>query len=227
MDPRARLTKAQEAAAAGRHAEALRGYEWFHRNALRHDRAFYGVRLSFALLYWTELAKVYPKAGQSLERIRRDKTTALRNGRGNRETFHDVVSINDHLDKERDTYRLFVNLDGKRPAVAAKCASLAMPALVRYRDFKRARRHLKDPEALLSRRASLFKEGIKWSNSKTRKWKAASREAHIRIYCKDVALLMAILRGCGERAKAAELRMRALTLVDPASLRKLVAARLR
>jgi hypothetical protein len=227
LDPRARLTKAQEAAAAGRHADALRGYEWFHRNALKHDRAFYGVRLSFALLYWTELAKVYPKAGRSLERIRRDKTAALRNGRGNRETFHDVVSINDHLDKQRDTYRLFVSLDGKRPALAAKCASLAMPALVRHRDFKRARRHVQNPEALLARHASLFKEGMGWSNTNPRKWRAASREAHIRIYCGEVALLTAILRGSGERARAAELRKKAVALVEPASVRKLVAARLR
>ena len=227
MDPRKRLDKAQQAAAEGRHAEALRGYEWFHRNALKHRPSLYGVRLSFALAYWTELAKVYPEAGRSLERIRRDKTAALRDGRGNRETFHDVVSINDYLKKQLDTYRLFVNLDRKRPALAAKCASLAMPALVRHRDFKRARRHVQDPEALLSHRASLFKEGMEWSNSRPRKWKAASREAHIRIYCKDVALLTAILRGSGERAKAAELRKQALGLVEPASLRKLVAARLR
>jgi hypothetical protein len=227
LDPRARLTKAQEAAAAGRHAEALRGYEWFHRNALKHRPSLYGVRLSFALSYWTELGKVYPKALRSLERIRRDKTAALRNGRGNRETFHDVVSINEHLNKQRDTYRLFRNLDAKRPALAAACASVAMPALVRCRDFKLARRHMPDPDALLSRHLSLLKEGMEWSDQRPRKWRAASREAHIRIYCKDVALLTAILRGSGERGKAAELSKQALALAGPSSLRNLVAARLR
>ncbi len=139
LDAHKRLREAQQAAIEGRHAEALRGYEWFHRNALRHQRSLYGVRLSFALWYWVELGKVYPKARRSLERIRRYKTAALRDGRGDRETFHDVVSINDHLDKQRDTYRLFVNLDGKRPALAAKCAGLAMPALVRHRDVSSGR----------------------------------------------------------------------------------------
>ena len=211
----------------GRHEEALRGYEWFHRNALKHRPSLYGVRLSFALSYWMELAKKYPPAARSLERIQRDKSSALRNGRGNRETFHDVVSINEYLGKQRETYRLFVHLDKKRPALAAKCAGVAMPAVVRYRDFKLARRHLQDADAALSRDASLFKEGMQWSNRKAGKMRAASREAHIRIYCKDIALLTAILRGSGERSKAADLRSRALTLVQPASLRRIVAGRLR
>ncbi len=68
---------------------------------------------------------------------------------------------------------------------------------------------------------------MEWSNRKTRKWKAASREAHIRIYCQEVALLTAILRGSGERAEATELRKQALALFKPSSLRKMVAARLR
>ena len=227
MDAHKRLREAQQAAIEGRHAEALRGYEWFHRNALKHERSLYGVRLSFALWYWVELGKVYPKALQSLERIRRNKTAALRNGRGNRETFHDVVSINEHLDKQRDTYRLFVSLDKKRPTLATKCASVAMPAVVRYRDFKLARRHIQDPDTVLSRDARLFGEGMQWASQKAGKQRAASREAHIRIYCKDIALLTAILRGSGERAKATELRKQALALVKPSSLRKIVAARLR
>ena len=121
MDPRERLTKGQQAALEGRHAEALREYEWFHRHALKHRPSLYGVRLSFALTYWTELGKVYPKALRSLERVRRNKMAALRNGRGSRESFHDVASINEHLGKEIDTRRLFSQMAAKRPRMATEC----------------------------------------------------------------------------------------------------------
>jgi len=211
---------------AGRHAEALRGYLWFHRNALKYRQSLYGVRLSFALSYWMELGKVYPEALRALKRVRNQKSSALRSGRGDRDTFHDVASINHYLGKESDTCRLFKKLHLTRPRLAAACAQLAIPALVHSRDFKLARTYVPDPESLLSRNAEMFADGVRRAAGKPRALRAASREAHLRIYCKDVELLTSILRGVGERRKAAEIRARALTLVEPAGLRRAVASRL-
>jgi hypothetical protein len=228
LDPRERLSNAQQAAAEGRHAEALRGYEWFHRNALRYRPSLYGVRLSFALWYWTELDKVYAEALRSLERIRKAKMAALSNGRGSHETFHDVASINQHLGKERDTHRLFAMLAARRPRMAAKCARLALPSIVKVRDFKLALRYMPDPEIRLARHAEMVNRELpklpRWKR-KT-KTKAPIREAYIANYCDDAALLIKVLGGSGLRRRAALLRKSAVALIDFPSVRRLVAARL-
>src|SRR5262245_57096076 len=59
----------------GLHEQALAKFLWFHGNALRHNRAFYGVRLSFAPMYWMQLAAVYPPARTAFVQTR-DKTEA-------------------------------------------------------------------------------------------------------------------------------------------------------
>jgi hypothetical protein len=227
VSPSDRLNAARLAAREGRHAEALREHEWFHRNALKHRPSLYGVRLSFALSDWVELGKVYPKARRSLDRIRREKIAALRKGKGSWHTFHDVASINRYTDRQRDTYRLFARLHSSRPRLAARCAKVAMPAVVNCGDFKLARRYLEDPDGTLARKARHFTDGMEYARKQPRRRKAAVREAHIHTYCKDVELLIAILRGSGERRRAAVLRKAALALIGPSAVRKAVASRLR
>lgn len=100
MDPRARLSAGQLAAREGRYEEALREYVWFHDHALDHEQSLYGVRLSFALSYWMDLAKEYPEARKKLEDIRDRKTATLAAGGGDRALFHDVRSINWALGQE-------------------------------------------------------------------------------------------------------------------------------
>ena len=229
MDASKRLNEALRAFHEGRYEEALRGYEWFHRNALKHRASLYGVRLSFALAYWTELGKVYPKALRSLERIRRTKAKALREGRGSAETFHDVVSINEYVGKELETYRLFIRLTSRRPKLATKCARRAMPALVRVRDFRLARRYLPDPEARVARHAEMLNRDIPKipARAKKTKTKAPIKEAYIANYCDDVALLSKVLNGVGERERAQRLEKSAASLIRIPSVRRLVARRLR
>jgi len=66
IDPRQVLDSARDNARNGRHAEALEDFIWFHDNALKHAPNLRGVRSSFALLYWHDLARGYPPAGAAL-----------------------------------------------------------------------------------------------------------------------------------------------------------------
>jgi hypothetical protein len=228
VDAHQRLYEAQQAAMEGRHEEALRGFVWFHNHALKHQPSLYGVRLSFALWYWTELAKAYPKAGRALEHIRKRNTAALLNGGGNPETFHDVASINQHLKKGAETHRLFVRLDAARPRLAAKCARFAMRALVDAGDFRRARRYTPDPAARLVRHAAFLNQELPKIPERIRKsgTKAPVKDAYISNYCDDAKLLIAILRGAGERKAAAQLRHSAVAMIAIPSARREVAERL-
>jgi hypothetical protein len=223
-DAAARLHQARWAAIDGRHEEALREYIWFHNHALRHEPSLYGVRLSFALSYWMELAKAYPKARRELERIRAGKIAALRNGKGGRDLFHDVTAINRQLTRPRDTYRLFRKLQATRPRLASRCATIALPAIVLSRDFELARHYLPWPARRVARLAERLNGDI--AGLKHRNSRAPARQAYIHNYCEDVRMLIAVLRGVGERSLAAEIRTSALDLVHSRSVRQAVRAAL-
>jgi len=221
MDPRERLQRGQEATAAGRYQDALRDYIWFHDHALEHRPSLYGVRLSFALWYWLELAKLYPEARRALEKIRDQKTTHLLSSKGDRETFHDVEAINEKLGCERATYELFAKLDLANPELAARCANLAMPAIVKLEDFQMARRYISSPDDMLRGYGDMLNEDIDDIERRPPS-KAPRRKAYIHIYVERVQLLLEILRGTNETEEAERIRALALELVKSPSVRKAV-----
>src|SRR5437016_5777653 len=93
VDVYKRFRESHTAAMAGRYEEALDGYVWFHENS-QDEPGMRGVRLSIALAYWMDLARVYPPARTALEAIRDRKTKGLLNGIRDFPFFRDVVSIN-------------------------------------------------------------------------------------------------------------------------------------
>lgn len=221
MDPRERLQRGQEAAAAGRYEEALRDYIWFHEHALEHEPSLYGVRLSFALWYWMELANEYPEARTALKRIRDVKTARLLNAEANRDLFHDVESINERLQNEEATYELFSALDRAQPEFAAVCADLAMPAIVKAEDFEMARRYTPSPGDVLRRYSEALNQDIE-ALEREPPSKAPRLEAYVQIYVRRVRLLLTILRGNNESPEADAVAVRALELVKSASVRDAV-----
>jgi hypothetical protein len=66
-DPRAALDEARTLRLAGRLDEALEKHLWFQDNASRIEPALIGVRLSFALAEWGELAKIHPAASAAMQ----------------------------------------------------------------------------------------------------------------------------------------------------------------
>ena len=138
MNPIERLVQAREAVLGRRYEEALDILIWFHDHALEFDQAYYGVRLSFALGYWVELAQAYPKAMDALLEMRDRKTAAILKGDGNRDLFHDVEAINESLQMESRTYDLFRAIHCAFPVLAEDCASLALPAIVTAKDYRLA-----------------------------------------------------------------------------------------
>jgi hypothetical protein len=218
MDPRARLQRGQEAAAAGRHEDALRDYIWFHEHALEFEPSLYGVRLSFALWYWMELASEYPEARAALKRIRDEKTTRLLNGDTNRDLFHDVESINERLENEEATYELFAALEKAKPDFAAICADLAMPAMVKAEDFEMALRYTPSPEEALRRYSEALNRDIEELERRPPSM-APRLEAYAQIYVRRVHLLLRILRGNKQDSEADALRLRALELIKSPSVR--------
>jgi len=224
MDPRARLTAGQNAAREGRYEEALREYIWFHEHALQHRQSLYGVRLSFALWYWMELAKEYPEARKKLEEIRDRKTETLASGGGDRELFHDVRSINHALGEEEKTHQLFTTMLKTAPLLAPACADLAIEAIVKAGDFMLAERYSDLPEdALIRWSEQLNEDVVALTGDRDKKRKAHRLEAYVHIYCDQVGTTIAILQGLRRSEEAMFCREWAVTLIDSPPVRRRVA----
>ena len=99
-DPSQILNEAQRDAASGRYKVALAKHVWFHQNALKHDPALYGVWLSFALGYWTDLGKNYKPALKKLRSIRDQAAESVGQDKQSPESFHDFASINEALARQ-------------------------------------------------------------------------------------------------------------------------------
>jgi hypothetical protein len=144
-NPREIPREAQADAAAGRYEDALAKHIWYHENALKIARSQYGVRLSFALGYWYKLGLSYPPAMEKLRSIRDENVRTVLAGGGDREVFHDLVSINREFGEEERTAKLFVQMDADRPNFAELVYDLAQLALIRAREYSLAGKYL-DPK---------------------------------------------------------------------------------
>jgi hypothetical protein len=225
MDPGEILNRGRSSAREGRHEEALRDFIWFHEHALEHDRSYYGVRLSFALGNWMDLAADYPPALEALRSVKRRGEAELLRGKGNRYLFHDVESINRELKRTKDTYKLFLAIKKKHPKLAKACADLAIEEIVEAEDFKLASEYLPHPENYLLWLSDQLNERLEQKNV-PRRIAIRRCEAYVRNYCRDVRTALRILNGLRNRYAAKAALEWAIALVRPKQARDMVCTQL-
>lgn len=114
----------------GRLDLAAEKYLWYHNNALKYRPSLYGVRLSYALNDWRELAGKYPPALQDMRLVRDRAEESLRTKTGDARVFHDFVSLNDVLKEDGRTIELFKWLDQNERHLARRAFYSAQEALV-------------------------------------------------------------------------------------------------
>jgi hypothetical protein len=205
-DPQAILQEARADTRAGKYETALAKHLWFHKNALSIDHSFYGVRLSFALSYWHELAKVYPPALSKMEEIRDQAAQNVMDGKDLRESFHDMTAINRTLNEESHTKGVFEVLDSKNPTAAKQIFDLAQPALVRAKAYGLVAKYL-DPKkdfARMTRMFTLKKQMAEDANFGDRLLEFAKKN-----FTNDVTTLVAILVVNERKAEAEEIALSA------------------
>ncbi|WP_157045758.1 hypothetical protein [Polaromonas sp. JS666] len=199
---------------------------WFHRNALEHDAAYYGVRLSFALAYWRELIGVFPRAGEVLQAVRDETASELLRGEGDsRDLFNDATAIDLELGRTKSTYELFVALQTKEPVRASECADIALPCIVEAGDCDLAMQIVRDPEQYLLGASEQLNENL-GLRALPRATARIQRETFVNIYCEDVLLLLRILEGVGRAEWASAAKVWAVALARSASVRRLVESQL-
>jgi hypothetical protein len=221
MNAQERLHAAHLGTLQGKYAEALSEYVWFHHHALAERRSLYGVRLSFALAHWKDLAEVYPPALAALHEVLDDKRRRLLSGEHDRELFHDVEALNRCLGASVETSKLFGVLDREAPKFAQECSDFALGALVEAEEFTLAAKYLPDPVGRISRLAERLTQDIERIPERPRS-KSRRYRAYTWNFTLDLRTVTAILSGAGRQDEADNCRVRTFALLKPWYLRKAV-----
>lgn len=166
-DPSKILHEAEADAAAGRYETALAKQLWFHRNALRYESGLSGVRLSFALASWVELADKYPPALAALKAERDRALADFRRAHGEGfDSFFDFVSINERLSEDGKTVAEFKAVDAENRNRAEPLFDVAMRALIRGKEYELAGRYI-DPDERWESVLSMYRMNVGFSREKS------------------------------------------------------------
>lgn len=211
------LDEAQRLAAEGKFEEALQKHIWIHNHILETDRAYTGVRLSFALDAWVELGKKYPKAIAALTEIRDQKIDRLLKSEHEWSLFQDVAAINQYLKQTDSTVELFKKLDKSSPQFAAQVYPIAEEAIVKVGDYRLARKYVTNPMARLKGAQSRLESGL--DRVKSRSPGNPARQAYERIFTDEVVRLITILKNNADTDAAKKVQEEALKSLDNAQIR--------
>ncbi len=209
-DPQKVLNEAQTLARQGKYEEALEKHLWFHENALNHEQAMGGVRLSFALAYWVELGQKYPKAREALVSIRDEDTQAIREGRGSFSLFHDVASINRYLEEEQKTVELFKALDQKQRRLAERCYLVAEKDLAARGEYTLCASYIPDATKRFDRIREMRERHLEMAKDERLRLKEYAETSFVEETCR----LIEILVGAGRKEDAESVRERAFAVRD-------------
>ena len=213
MNAHERLQAGRAATYEGRFEEALLQFLWFHDHALQEDPAFAGVRLSFALGYWLELAEQYAPALEAFRARRDAKVAILRAGQLDRSLFHDVEAMSERLQEDEITASLFVLLHERSPDFARACSRIAVPMLVRTRHFALAKEYMPEPKARVERLVHELLRDIEEIEERPRT-RAPRFRAFTHIFSEDLRDVLTVLRATGSGKQATQLKRRAINSLE-------------
>jgi hypothetical protein len=216
-DPHEILHSAVDDTRAGAHAHALAKFLWFHHNALWHDQAFGGVRLSFALSYWLDLAGVYPPAREAFLRARDEAEAAFAADPSSFDLFHDLAAMNRYLGDGVRTADGFGRVARQDPAAAGRLYHVAEPFLIAAGRYEECGPFLDPPNRLwLAREA--YKGMNEFEERRPPREHQPPKLARA-FYVRDVATLVGLLALNRRADEAARVRAEALVVVDDAEFR--------
>ncbi len=208
-DPSKVLTEARDLADKGRYEEALQRHIWYHNHALEYGPSQTGVRLSFALSSWMDLARKFPKARQALVEIRDREKATFADGKGDATLFHEVSAINSNLHEEDDTMTLFKSIVKQDPELARRCYAVVEDLLVRKGDYELCMSFIPNSEARFNsiRQEKERMAQMSFGNSRV-------KEAFDGRFVKQTCGLIEILVATGHKPEAEKIRDQALLIMD-------------
>lgn len=226
-DPSTAFRDAVALARQGKYEEALEKHIWFHEHALEYDVGFAGVRLSYAMSAWLELAEKYPKARQALVRIRDGTVNAILNGTGTFHAFQDLAVINDNLKENQETVALFKTIHQADPDRAKQYYRFAEPYLVTHREFSICSSCLPDVRARFEEIRHLFQMYLGVSDRNPGFPASEAREFADEFLTAHSSRVVQILVAVGRRQEAEQVFKLAVALSESATVHEALIKALR
>lgn len=205
-NPTAIFREAQADARATRFEDALAKLLWFHENALKIEPAQYGVRLSFALAAWRDLAEKHAPAKEALIKARDTAESNVRTNHGDFEAFHDAASLNNILRESYRTVTLFKWIDEHNPGRAKRALSVADHALIVAKEYALCGKYI-EPETDYAGLAKGFRQNLKMSKEERFK---NMKDFGEKKFTSDVGTLVALLVLNDRKSEAKTIRDKAI-----------------
>jgi hypothetical protein len=208
-DPGKVLAEARDLATKGQYEEALQRHLWYHNHALEYSPSQSGVRLSFALSYWIELSRKFPKARQALLEIRDRDNREFAEGKGDFALFQEVSAINSNLQADDETVVLFKSLLKQDPELARQCYLVAEDVLVRTGEYEICLTAIPDSQARFSSLRQEMERTVATAFANPQLTEFAYGR-----FVKQTRALIEILVAGGRKPEAEKIRAEALTVLD-------------
>lgn len=141
-DPSAIRDEAEMDVQEGRFGLAAEKYLWYHENALKYEPALSGVRLSYALGDWHDLAEKYPPALRDMRLVRDRAEESIRSRDRDPFEFIELVALNSYLAEDGRTIELFKWLDQYDRKLARNVFVIAQDVLVHWGELELCEKYM-------------------------------------------------------------------------------------
>ncbi len=189
-DPSSILHEAQFDTEEGRYEIALCKFIWFFEHACEHEPGQSGVRVSFALSYWHELAEQYPPAMERLLLEREKAVTKVEAGVDVHGSFRDVRALDRVLSDFKTTRDLFLELHQSDREKAREVYEIAQSVLVTFQHYEICLEYVQ-PETTFER---IIEMGRMMREFPVSEIGTARREqAYEKMFARDTATIIALL----------------------------------
>jgi serine/threonine protein kinase/photosystem II stability/assembly factor-like uncharacterized protein len=239
------LQEAQDLKSQGRYEESLQRLIWYHNHSIFVPGQA-GVRNSFALSYWVELGRCYPKAREALVETRDQDTQVFAAGRGDFALFMEVSSINNYLEDDEATYALFQSIRQQDKALAQQCYPLVQGQLIQRGEYDECLSYLGDPQTAFDHIHQDWERMKNWEDQQaaSRTQRVAQLDAMARTnglfakgpvpflpelpkfadnhFVDQTRQLIEILVGCGNKAEAEKICGQAIAVLNNPRLQSAV-----
>jgi len=218
-DPREIRDEAETDIEEGRLDLAAEKYLWYHENALKYEPSLGGVRLSYALGDWRDLADKYPPALQDMHLVRDRAEEALRSRDDDPYAFQDFVALNDVLRDDGRTIELFKWLDQNNRHLARDVFVMAQDALVAGSEYVLCEKYIVGRNSF----DSILEHHERTVAGFTRRYKdeldAGLLESFDMMFARRASFIIAILVNRDRISEAEEMAERALQVLEDESHR--------
>ena len=194
------------------YALALKKELWYFQNALRIEPAHTGVRLSFALSQWRDLANAYPPAKTLLHYAAYNlKQDIMQHEQPNFNAISEFVAISDYQKRTDNTVALFKWLDAHHPEQLKITKILFERALLKQKEYDLLARYVK-PKLDYANDLSSYLASLEYEKSKADFDENESFAT--KTFINSVATLVALLVKSDRNTEALDLVQRARIDLD-------------